>query len=313
MLALRDVDRRFKLIRLSRNFGHQTAITAGMDLAEGDAVVIMDADLQDPPEVVLEMAARWRDGFEVIYGVRQDRAVDSVFKRATATMFYRFLSRLTEVDIPENVGDFRLIDRRAVEAFRAMREGGRFVRGMYSWVGFRQIGVPYVREARCAGQTKYPMKKMVRLAVDAVTSFSQVPLRLALKVGAFFSVLAIVGGLVIAGVRLAGAYTVPGWTSILVAVCLLGRPAAGIPRRHRPLRGSNLRRSAGPSSLHCQSAGWCGNADPAPPARRHRAPDHGRVHPGRPCRLPVGGGVPRSNRESSNASRAILTRRHRSP
>jgi glycosyltransferase involved in cell wall biosynthesis len=222
MLALRDVDRRFKLIRLSRNFGHQTAITAGMDLAEGDAVVIMDADLQDPPEVVLEMAARWRDGFEVIYGVRQDRAVDSVFKRATATMFYRFLSRLTEVDIPENVGDFRLIDRRAVEAFRAMREGGRFVRGMYSWVGFRQIGVPYVREARCAGQTKYPMKKMVRLAVDAVTSFSQVPLRLALKVGAFFSVLAIVGGLVIAGVRLAGAYTVPGWTSILVAVCLLG-------------------------------------------------------------------------------------------
>ena len=222
MLALRDVDRRYKLIRLSRNFGHQTAITAGMDLAEGDAVVIMDADLQDPPR----WSSRWPPA-----GGRATRSSTGSAKTGPSTAcssgrrppcFTGSLSRLTEVDIPENVGDFRLIDRRAVKAFRAMREGGRFVRGMYSWVGFRQIGVPYVREARCAGQTKYPMKKMVRLAIDAVTSFSQVPLRLALKVGAFFSVLALVGGLIIVALRLAGAYTVPGWTSILVAVCLLG-------------------------------------------------------------------------------------------
>jgi glycosyltransferase involved in cell wall biosynthesis len=222
MTAFRSVDRRYKAVRLSRNFGHQAAISAGMDLAAGDAVVIMDADLQDPPEVVLEMAGRWRDGYEVVYGVREDRAVDSVFKRTTADLFYRLLSTLTEVDIPNNVGDFRLIDRRAVEAFRSMREGGRFVRGMYAWVGFRQVGVPYVRQARCAGSTKYPLRKMMRLAGDAVTGFSRKPLKLALKVGAAFSLLAILGGLASVAVRLSGAYTVPGWASILVAVCLLG-------------------------------------------------------------------------------------------
>ncbi len=181
--AFHAQDHRFKGVRLSRNFGHQVAITAGMDLAAGQAVVVMDADLQDPPEVVLEMAARWRDGYEVVYGLREDRSTDSRFKRTTARAFYRILGRLTDVDIPEDVGDFRLIDRRALEAFLSMREGSRFVRGMFAWIGFRQVGVPYRRDARYAGETKYPIKKMVRLAGDGVIGFSRVPLRIALKLG----------------------------------------------------------------------------------------------------------------------------------
>jgi dolichol-phosphate mannosyltransferase len=199
-----------------------------MDLAEGDAVIVMDADLQDPPEIVLEMAERWRTGYEVVYGVRVDRTTDSAFKRATAAAFYRLLARLTEVDIPCDAGDFRLIDRRAVEAFRSMREGSRFVRGMYAWIGFRQIGVPYTRDARFAGETNYPLKKMLRLAGDGVIGFSRVPLRLALKLGAFFSVAAILGGIVVAALKLFGGLTVPGWTSILVAVCLLGGLQLGV-------------------------------------------------------------------------------------
>jgi dolichol-phosphate mannosyltransferase len=216
------VDRRFKAIRLSRNFGHQLAITAGMDLAEGQAVVVMDADLQDPPEVVLEMAARWREGYEIVYGVREDRSTDSRFKRTTAQAFYRVLGRLTDVDIPENVGDFRLIDRRALEAFRSMREGSRFVRGMYSWIGFRQVGVPYRRDVRHSGETKYPFKKMLRLASDGVIGFSRVPLRIALKLGTFAALAAVLAGMAFAALKLFGDVAVPGWTSILLAVCLLG-------------------------------------------------------------------------------------------
>lgn len=220
--ALSATDDRFKGVRLSRNFGHQVAITAGMDLAEGDAVVVMDADLQDPPEVVLEMAERWKDGYEIVYGRREDRTTDSWFKRASASAFYRILNRLTDIQIPEDVGDFRLIDRRAVEAFRSMREGSRFVRGMYAWVGFRQIGVPYRRDARFAGETKYPFKKMVRLAADGVLGFSRIPLQIALKLGAFFAAIAVLGGLSTISLRLFSGLTVPGWTSILVAVCFLG-------------------------------------------------------------------------------------------
>ncbi len=216
------LDPRFKGVRLSRNFGHQVAITAGMDLAQGQAVVVMDADLQDPPEVVLEMAERWRDGYEVVYGVRVDRSSDSRFKRTTAAVFYRLLNRLSDVEIPQDVGDFRLIDQRAVEAFRSMREGSRFVRGMYAWVGFRQIGVPYSRDARHAGETKYPLKKMLRLAGDGVIGFSRVPLRLALKLGALAAVASVLGAVAVLGLKLFGGYAVPGWTSILLAVCLLG-------------------------------------------------------------------------------------------
>ena len=219
---LHRADRRFRGVQLSRNFGHQVAITAGMDLARGHAVVVMDADLQDPPEVVPEMAAKWREGYEVVYGIREDRTTDSWFKRATASAFYRLLNRLSEVTIPQHVGDFRLIDQRAVEAFRSMREGSRFVRGMYSWVGFRQIGIPYRREARFAGETKYPLKKMIRLAGDAVFGFSRVPLRIAMKLGALTALLSLIAAVCSAAVKLLGLYAVPGWTSILLAVCLIG-------------------------------------------------------------------------------------------
>jgi dolichol-phosphate mannosyltransferase len=219
--ALHDRDERYRAVRLSRNFGHQAAITAGMDLARGDAVVVMDADLQDPPEVVLEMSRMWRSGNEVVYGVREDRTTDSALKRWTATVFYRLLSSMSEVDIPQDVGDFRLVDRRAVEAFKQMREGNRFVRGMYAWMGFRQVGVPYRREARHAGETKYPLRNMLRFATDGIVGFSQVPLRLASRLGVLFALLAIIGGLSAVLVKLAGT-TVPGWTSILLAVTLLG-------------------------------------------------------------------------------------------
>jgi glycosyltransferase involved in cell wall biosynthesis len=215
-------DPRFKVIRLSRNFGHQTAITAGMDLALGDAIVVMDADLQDPPEVVLEMAERWREGYEVVYGVRNDRSTDTRFKRTSAEWFYRALNRLTEVEIPRDVGDFRLIDRRALGAVLAMREGSRFVRGMVASVGFRQIGVSYRRDPRFAGETKYPLRKMVRLATDGIVGFSRVPLRIALQLGFLVAGLSIAGGFFALVMKLVGLFTVPGWSSLLFAICLLG-------------------------------------------------------------------------------------------
>jgi glycosyltransferase involved in cell wall biosynthesis len=219
---LRDVDERFKAVRLSRNFGHQTAITAGMDLAGGDAIVVMDADLQDPPEVVLEMAAKWREGYEVVYGVRTDRTSDTFFKRATAGLFYRGLRRLTDVDIPLDVGDFRLIDRRALGAVQAMREGSRFVRGMVASVGFRQTGVPYRRDPRFAGETKYPLRKMVRLAADGVIGFSRLPLRLALQTGFVVAGLSVLGGFLALLMKVIGVFTVPGWSSLIFVICLLG-------------------------------------------------------------------------------------------
>jgi glycosyltransferase involved in cell wall biosynthesis len=228
MLRINAEDDRFKAVHLSRNFGHQIAITAGMDLARGDAVVIMDADLQDPPEVVLEMVERWRDGYEVVYGIRTDRTSDSVFKRLSAQLFYRTLRRLTSVDIPLDVGDFRLVDRRALEAFLAMREGGRFVRGMYAWIGFKQIGVPYRREERYAGSTKYPLRKMLALAADGVLGFSHVPLRLALKTGFGFAALSLLAGFAAVLIKITGLFTVPGWTSIVFVVCLIGGVQLGV-------------------------------------------------------------------------------------
>ena len=181
MAAAREADARFKLLRLSRNFGHQIAVTAGLDAAAGDAVIVMDADLQDPPEVALDLAARWREGFDVVYAVREERRGESQFKRATAKAFYRVFRRMTDVDVPLDVGDFRLVDRRALDAFRSMRETNRYVRGMFSWIGFRQSGVPFRREERFAGETKYPLGKMVKFATDGIVSFSAAPLRFALK------------------------------------------------------------------------------------------------------------------------------------
>jgi dolichol-phosphate mannosyltransferase len=222
MLQLHRADPRFKIVALSRNFGHQVAVSAGLDHASGDAVVVMDADLQDPPELVPEMARLWREGYDVVYGVREDRSTDSWFKRRSAGLFYAVLRRLTEFDIPANVGDFRLVDRRALDAVRSMRERSRFLRGMFTWVGFRQTGVPYRRSERHAGETKYPLRKMVNFAIDGVVNFSQVPLRLALNAGFLFALLAFTLGFAAIIAKLAGAFTIPGWASLTVAVCFLG-------------------------------------------------------------------------------------------
>jgi glycosyltransferase involved in cell wall biosynthesis len=222
LLDLQRRDPRCKVIRLARNFGHQIAITAGLDFALGDVVIVMDADLQDPPEVIPELIARWREGYEVVYAVREDRAGEAWLKRKTAAWFYRVLRRLASVNMPVDAGDFRLVDRRALDAFRSLRERNRYVRGMFSWVGFRQIGVPYHRPERFAGKPKYSFQKSLRLAVDGIVSFSNAPLRLALIWGFVFSVGSFVVGIAAIVAKLAGAYTVSGWASIVVVVSFLG-------------------------------------------------------------------------------------------
>jgi glycosyltransferase involved in cell wall biosynthesis len=222
LLELQRRDPRCKVIRLARNFGHQIAISAGLDFALGDAVIVMDADLQDPPEVVPDLLARWREGYEVVYAVREDRAGEAWLKRKTAAWFYRVLRRLASVNMPVDVGDFRLVDRRALDAFRSMRERRRYVRGMFSWVGFRQTGVVYRRPERFAGEPKYSFSKSLRLAVDGIVSFSNAPLRLALIWGFFFSVVSFFVGVFAIVAKLAGAFVVPGWASIFVVVSFLG-------------------------------------------------------------------------------------------
>jgi glycosyltransferase involved in cell wall biosynthesis len=215
-------DARFRLIRLSRNFGHQIALTAGVDLAAGEAVIVMDADLQDPPEVILELAARWREGYDVVYAVREVREGETRFKRATARAFYRAFNRISDVEVPVDVGDFRLVDRRALDVFSQMRESNRFVRGMFSWIGLSQTGVSYQRHERFAGETKYPLRKMLRFATTGVISFSAAPLRAALNLGFFVSIVSfaiLVWSLI---VKLSGLFDVPGWTSIVVVVTFIG-------------------------------------------------------------------------------------------
>jgi dolichol-phosphate mannosyltransferase len=215
-------DPRVRVIRFARNFGHQVAITAGLDHAAGAAVVVMDADLQDPPEVVPELIARWQEGYEVVYAVRARRTGESWLKRTTAAGFYRLLRWIAHVEMPLDAGDFRLVDRRAVDAFRSMRERARYVRGMFSWVGFRQIGVPYERPERFAGKPKYSYSKSLTLAVDGLVSFSNAPLRVALIAGFVFSSLSFLVGVFAIVSKLAGAFVVPGWASILVAVSFIG-------------------------------------------------------------------------------------------
>jgi dolichol-phosphate mannosyltransferase len=222
MVAAREADPRFKLIRLSRNFGHQIAVTAGLDVASGDAVIVMDADLQDPPEVALDLAARWREGYDVVYAVREERAGEGRFKRAAAAAFYRLFRRVSDVDVPLDVGDFRLVDRRALDAFLSLRESNRYVRGMFSWIGFRQVGVPFSRDKRFAGETKYSLLKMVRFATDGIVSFSAYPLQLTLTLGFLVSAFSFVLGLVFLVSKFAGLYSVPGLASIAVFVAFLG-------------------------------------------------------------------------------------------
>lgn len=212
-------DHHVRLVSFSRNFGHQPAISAGMDLSEGQAIVIIDADLQDPPEVILEMVHKWKEGYDVVYGKRAVRKGESLFKRTTATLFYRFLASQTDVDIPVDTGDFRLIDRKVCDVLSSLTEKNRYVRGLVSFAGFRQTGVLYVRDERFAGKTKYPLKKMLRFAMDATTSFSKKPLKIAGYVGFFLSIISFLYLFVALYLKLFTNETVSGWAS-LVSVSL---------------------------------------------------------------------------------------------
>jgi dolichol-phosphate mannosyltransferase len=216
-------DRRYRLIKLSRNFGHQIAITTGLDHAAGRAVIVMDADLQDPPEVVMEMIGKWKEGYEVVSAERASRAGESRFKLLTADLFYRVMGMLGGASIPRNAGDFRLIDRKALDWFLAMPERDRFVRGMFAWIGLRQTTVKFHRPPRAAGDGKYPLSKMIALAANGLVSFSDAPLRLALWSGAGVSALALIYGLVVIGQWAFGDPSLArGWSSTIVVIACLG-------------------------------------------------------------------------------------------
>jgi dolichol-phosphate mannosyltransferase len=219
-LAIEDI--RVRPVLFSRNFGHQIAVTAGMDYSRGKAVVIIDTDLQDPPELISELAEKWNEGYEVVYAVRTEREGEGWFKRATAAVFYRVINRITEVDIPVDAGDFRLLDRKVVEALKKMREHHRFPRAMTAWVGFKQVGVAYKRSARQAGETKYPFRKMLRLAINAVTGFSYFPLQLATYFGFLCALLAILAIPLVIYLRLSGRGELSGQATTLIAVLFLG-------------------------------------------------------------------------------------------
>jgi dolichol-phosphate mannosyltransferase len=222
MRALADSDRHVVAINLSRNHGHQLALTAGLDLCQGDKILIIDADLQDPPELLKDMlAAMDRDHADVVYGVRSSRDGETAFKRATAHGFYRLLSRATEIDIPLDTGDFRLMSRRALDTFLAMPEQARFIRGMVAWIGFRQVPITYDRKERFAGSTKYPVAKMVRFALDALTGFSSAPLKLAGRAGFFLVLGSMFIVLYLLFLWMSG-QTIQGWTSLMLVVVVLG-------------------------------------------------------------------------------------------
>ncbi len=215
-------DSRVRAVIFARNFGHQIAVTAGLDYARGQAMVIIDADLQDPPETILELAKKWREGYEVVYAVRTEREGESWFKLFTASLFYRLIYRITDVKIPLDTGDFRLIDRKVVDVMNSMREKHRFLRGMSSWIGFKQIGVEYKRAARHAGVTKYPFRKMFKLALNAITGFSYFPLQVATYFGFVSASLAILAIPIVAVLRLAGSHFFEGQTTTLISVLFLG-------------------------------------------------------------------------------------------
>lgn len=215
-------DKRIRSVIFARNFGHQVAVTAGLDYSRGDAVVIIDADLQDPPELILEMSKKWKEGYEVVYAVRAEREGESWFKLWTASLFYRLIYRITDVKIPLDTGDFRLLDRKVVNVMNNMRERHRFLRGMSAWVGFKQIGVDYKRAARLAGETKYPFRKMFRLALNAITGFSYFPLQVSTFFGFFCAGIAILAIPVVAYMRITGSQAFFGQATTLIAVLFLG-------------------------------------------------------------------------------------------
>ncbi len=215
-------DARVRPIIFARNFGHQIAVTAGLDYARGQAVVIIDADLQDPPEITIDLIARWREGYEVVYAVRAGREGETWFKKVTASLFYRLIYRITDVKIPLDTGDFRLLDRKVVDVMKGMRERHRFLRGMAAWVGFRQIGVEYKRGVRYSGMTKYPFKKMFRLALNAITGFSYFPLQMATYLGFISASISILAIPIVIALRLTGSQAFIGQASTLIAVLFLG-------------------------------------------------------------------------------------------
>ncbi|HEV3511836.1 MAG TPA: glycosyltransferase family 2 protein [Candidatus Sulfotelmatobacter sp.] len=222
LTGLHAADPRIRIVRLSRNFGHQIAISAGLEYARGAAVVLIDADLQDPPEVIGEMVELWREGNDVVYGTRSHREGETAFKTLTAKWFYRFINRLSEIEIPLDSGDFRLLDRKVVDALVSMPERDRFVRGMVSWTGFKQVSLPYERAARHAGDSKYTLLRMARFAADGILSFSIAPLRLATLLGVVSSSVALLAGLTAIGFGLAQGRWVSPWAWVLLAVLLLG-------------------------------------------------------------------------------------------
>jgi len=220
--AFHAKDPNVKVVNFSRNFGHQLAITAGMDYSTGNAVIVMDSDLQDPPEVIISLIEKWKEGYDVVYAIREARKGETVFKKLTATFFYRLIVKITNVNIQADVGDFRLIDKKVIDALRTIRERHRFIRGLVSWVGFKQTGITYVRNERFAGETKYPFKKMLKFAIDGITSFSFLPLQLAMYAGVVISLLSFVCGLYILCLRIITGQFIPGIAGILVSVLFLG-------------------------------------------------------------------------------------------
>jgi len=222
LLSLAQTHSFYKVINFSRNFGHQKAATAGLHHTQGDSVVIIDADLQDPPEFIVDLYKKQQEGFDVVYAKRKKRHGESFLKRVTAKMFYRLILKITEIDIPMDTGDFRIMRKNVVDVLNSMPESHRFIRGMVSWVGFRQTGLEYDRHERFAGQTKYPFKKMLRFAFDAITSFSTLPLKLLIYIGFFTSFLGFTGVCYIIYIKYFTNVTITGWSSIMVTVLLLG-------------------------------------------------------------------------------------------
>ena len=271
MVAFAKEDTRFRAVRFSRNFGHQMALTAGFDHARGRLVAVMDADLQDPPELLPEMLKKIDEGFEVVYAQRTAREGETAFKKATAHLFYRLMRRWTNVEIPVDTGDFRLMGPKAVAAFRSLRERHRFIRGMTAWVGFRQTAVPYARPPRTRGETKWPFRKMLRFAVDALTSFSHVPLQLATWLGFIVSAFSFLYILVVLWLKLRGV-NVTGWTTLMFFILFLG----GVQLILIGVLGEYLGRvyeevKRRPLYLVAETTGGDAGAVPAPPA----TPDDG--------------------------------------
>lgn len=222
LLQIAKIDAKVKVINFSRNFGHQAAVTAGIFNSTGDAVVIIDADLQDPPSLIPEMVYLWEKGYDIVYAKRKKRIGETKFKLLTAKYFYKFLNYMSDIDIPKDTGDFRLIDRQVVEAFKNMPERNRFIRGMMSWLGFNQTYIEYERDERFAGETKYPIKKMIKFASDGIFSFSTKPLRLINKLGFITVIISLVLIIYSFYIKLTGKYAISGWASLMIAITFLG-------------------------------------------------------------------------------------------